>query len=103
MVFNSGILIGAADASADICQYTARIPEQDRLGTHQLLDLICCLPLEHMGRLVLCLWTYLCVSPPDSHFFYSSSYSDSDDDAGESGCSFATVDYVDLDYDSPSN
>ncbi|KAK4783868.1 hypothetical protein SAY86_018236 [Trapa natans] len=101
MVFNSGMLIRVVDASADACQYTARIQEQDRLGTHQLLDLICCLPLEHLGRLILCIWTYLCASPPDSYFFYSS-YSDSDEDAGHGGGFSATVHYVDVDFDSSS-
>lgn len=103
MVFNTGLLIRAVDASADICQYTARIQDQDRLGAHQLLDLMCCLPLSHLGRLILCFWTYLCVSAPDSYYSYSSSYSDSDGDAGDGGASSATVDYVDLDYDSNSD
>lgn len=103
MVFNSGLLIKAVDASADICQLTARIQEQDRLGAHQLLDLMCCLPLHHLGRLILCFWTYLCVSAPDS-YYYSSSFSDSDGDAaGDDGASSTTVDYVDLDYDSHSD
>ncbi|OWM73387.1 uncharacterized protein LOC116201836 [Punica granatum] len=103
MVFNSGILIRVMDASADICQYTARIHGQDRLESGQLLDLICCLPLHHVGRLLLCLWTYLCVSAPDSYYYSSSSYSDSDEDAGDGGASSATADYVVLDYDSNSD
>ncbi|KAK4760508.1 hypothetical protein SAY87_005401 [Trapa incisa] len=103
MVFNSGLLIKVVEASADICQFMARVQEQDRLGAHQVVDLMCCLPLHRLGRLILCFWTYLCVSAPDS-YYYSSSYSDSDGDpAGDEGGSSTTVDYVDFDHDSHSD
>lgn len=103
MVLNIGIALRIAQASADACQPSAR--DQNRLTTPQLLDLFCCFPLHHLGRVILCVWTYLCVSPPDSYYSYS--YSDEDDGSGSGGGdsydSSSTVDYVDLDYASHSD
>uniref|UniRef100_A0A7N2LH37 Uncharacterized protein n=1 Tax=Quercus lobata TaxID=97700 RepID=A0A7N2LH37_QUELO len=72
-----------AHESADAWQYIACNPE--RLSSHRLLDLICCFPLQQLGCLALCLWTFLCLPPPDSFYSYayysSSSSSDDDDDS----------------------
>ncbi|XP_015878844.1 uncharacterized protein LOC107415082 [Ziziphus jujuba] len=92
MVFNSMLVLSVAHVSADAWQCLTCIP--DRLSSHQLLDLICCFPLQQLGRLALCLWTFLCLPPPDS--FYSYAYTDSDD-------SSTTVDYDDYYYDSHSD
>ncbi|XP_021910793.1 uncharacterized protein LOC110824535, partial [Carica papaya] len=81
MVFNSLAVLSVAHASADAWQQIARIPMQDRVSSHQLLDLVCCFPLHQLGRLALCLWTLLCLPPPDSFYYsYPSSSSDSSDD-----------------------
>ncbi|PON98040.1 hypothetical protein TorRG33x02_061140 [Trema orientale] len=78
MVFNSLLVLSVAHVSADAWQCLACFPE--RLSSHQLLDLVFCFPLQQLGRLALCLWTFLCLPPPDS--FYSYAYSsDSDDDS----------------------
>merc|ERR1712226_250441 len=86
MVFNSLMVLSVAHVSADAWQYIACNPE--RLSSHQLLDLICCFPLQQLGRLALCLWTFLCLPPPDSFYSYayysSSSSSDDDDDDDDS-------------------
>ncbi|KAM2056116.1 hypothetical protein TB2_028279 [Malus domestica] len=92
MVFNSVMVESVAHLSAEMWQYLACLPE--RMSSHQLLDLIFCFPLQQLGRLALCLWTFLCVPPPDSYYYYSSS--DSDD-------SSTTVDYDDYYYDPHSD
>lgn len=80
MVFNSLIVLSVAHLSADAWQQIACIHFQDRVNSSQLLDLICCFPLEQLSRLALCLWTFLCLPPPDSFFTYSYSSSSSSDD-----------------------
>ncbi|OVA06357.1 hypothetical protein BVC80_8885g3 [Macleaya cordata] len=75
MVFNSVIVMNVANLSANFCQYIACNP--DRLSSQQVLDLICCLPLQQLGRLALCLWTFFCFPPPDSYLSYSDDSSDS--------------------------
>ncbi|KAB2607549.1 hypothetical protein D8674_007266 [Pyrus ussuriensis x Pyrus communis] len=90
MVFNCLMVESVAHLSAETWQYLACLPE--RLSSHQLLDLIFCLPLQQLGRLAFCLWTFLCVPPLDSYY----SYSDSDD-------SSTTVDYDDYYYDPHSD
>ncbi|KAL5765273.1 hypothetical protein ACOSQ2_017867 [Xanthoceras sorbifolium] len=83
MVFNSEMVLTVAHASADMWQYLSCIPSPDRVSSHQLLDLVCCFPLQQLGRFALCLWTFLCLPPPDSLYaysYYDSSDSDSDFD-----------------------
>ncbi|KAJ7955440.1 Serine/threonine-protein kinase pats1 [Quillaja saponaria] len=93
MVFNSLIVLSVAHLSADAWQYIACI--QDRLSSNQLLDLVCCFPLQQLGRFALCLWTFLCLPPPDAYYTYSYS-SDSDD-------SSTAVDYEEYYYNSHSD
>ncbi|KAF4351793.1 hypothetical protein G4B88_030154 [Cannabis sativa] len=75
MVFNSLLVVSVAHVSADAWQCLACFPE--RLSSRQLLDLVFCFPLQQLGRFALCLWTFLCLPPPDS--FYSYSYSSDGD------------------------
>ncbi|XP_004294952.1 PREDICTED: uncharacterized protein LOC101314833 [Fragaria vesca subsp. vesca] len=89
MVFNSLIVVSVAHVSAEAWQQVACLPE--RLSSSQLLDLVCFIPLQELGRLALCLWTFLCVPPPDSYY---SRYSD---DSSSSSSSTA-VDYDDYYY-----
>ncbi|KAI4317447.1 hypothetical protein L6164_025314 [Bauhinia variegata] len=77
MVFNSLIVLSVAHVSADVWQCVACIPE--RLSSHQLLDLVCCFPLQQLGRLALCLWTFFCIPQPDSYYYFYYSDDDSDD------------------------
>ncbi|XP_062011206.1 uncharacterized protein LOC133727819 [Rosa rugosa] len=92
MVFNSLIVVSVAHLSAEAWQHVACLPEH--LSSRQLLDLVCFIPLQELGRLTLCLWTFLCVPPPDSSYF--SRYSDSSDHSDSD--SSATVDYDDHYY-----
>ncbi|WCJ28803.1 hypothetical protein M5689_010475 [Euphorbia peplus] len=86
MVFNSFIITSVAHISADACQQIARIHLQDRVSSQQLLDLVCCFPLQQLGNFALWIWTFLCLPPPDSFYPYSyytsNSSSDDDDDDG---------------------
>ncbi|KAL3609017.1 hypothetical protein D5086_000037 [Populus alba] len=73
-------VIGIAHVSADVWQQIACIRFQDRVSSHQLLDLVCCFPLQQLGRLALFVWTFLCLPPPDSFLSSYSYYSTSSDD-----------------------
>ncbi|KAG5517757.1 hypothetical protein RHGRI_038215 [Rhododendron griersonianum] len=79
MVFNSVVVLSVANISADAWQYLACFPE--RLSGHQLLDLLCCFPLQHFGRFALCLWTFFCLPPSPPLYYPSSSYSHFDPDS----------------------
>ncbi|KAK9125626.1 hypothetical protein Scep_014472 [Stephania cephalantha] len=81
MVFNCGVVVSVANLSANLCQHIACNPE--RLSGHEILDLVCCLPLQQLRRLTICLWTFFCFPPPDSYFSYSSDSSDSSSSAYE--------------------
>ncbi|XP_065878745.1 uncharacterized protein [Euphorbia lathyris] len=85
MVFNSFIIASVAHISADACQEIARIHLRDRISSQQLLDLVCCFPLQQLGNFALWIWTFLCLPPPDSFYpysYYSSASSSDDDDDG---------------------
>lgn len=71
MVFNSPLVVGAAEVSAEVCQCLACFPE--RLSSAQLLHLLFCFPFQHLHRLAICLSTVFCAVNP----FLSS---DDDDD-----------------------
>nr|DAD42083.1 TPA_asm: hypothetical protein HUJ06_000313 [Nelumbo nucifera] len=75
MVFNSHLVVTVANLSANLCQYIACNPE--RLSSQQVLELVCCFPLQQLGRLALCLWTFFCFPPPQPYHSYSSDDSDS--------------------------
>ncbi|GMP92148.1 hypothetical protein CsSME_00042492 [Camellia sinensis var. sinensis] len=80
MVFNSLVVLTVANISADVWQYVACFPE--RISSDQLLDLVCCFPLQQFGRLAFCLWTFFCLPPsPVYSYSYSSSSYDSDSDS----------------------
>ncbi|KAJ9179905.1 hypothetical protein P3X46_008217 [Hevea brasiliensis] len=61
MVLNSNLVATIANISANLCQYIACNPE--RLSSDQVLNLLFCFPLHHLGRLASSLWTYLCYNP----------------------------------------
>ncbi|TXG46292.1 hypothetical protein EZV62_001642 [Acer yangbiense] len=82
MVLNSEMVLRVAHVSGEMWQYLSCVPSQERMSRQQLLDVVCCLPLQQLGRLAICLWTFLCLPPPDS--FYSYSYYDSSDSDSDS-------------------
>ncbi|KAJ4844898.1 hypothetical protein Tsubulata_015070 [Turnera subulata] len=86
MVFNSFIVLSVAHTSADAWQQIACIRFQDRVSSHQLLDLIC-FPLQELGHLALYLWTFLCLPPPDAYssYAYHATSDDDDDDDDDDG------------------
>ncbi|WOL04234.1 hypothetical protein Cni_G12955 [Canna indica] len=61
MVFNAWWVEAVARVSAEACQYVACNPE--RLSSEEVLDLICCLPLRHLRRLSICLFSFFCFPP----------------------------------------
>ncbi|KAL0903655.1 hypothetical protein M5K25_028047 [Dendrobium thyrsiflorum] len=86
MVFYCGWVVMVARASAYWWQSIACNPE--RLSSDDVLNLLCCLPLYHLRRLSLRLFSFLCVpyNLPHrrryrilSYDQYSSSSSSSDD------------------------
>ncbi|CAN0887701.1 hypothetical protein LINGRAHAP2_LOCUS15653 [Linum grandiflorum] len=90
MVFSSVIVLSVAHVSAEAWQQISclRLQRRRRLTAPQLLDLLCCFPLHQLGRFALCLWSFLCLPPPDSFYsysYYSSSSSSSDDDDSDGG------------------
>lgn len=86
MVANSVLIVSVAKISAEFWLHIACLSEH--VSSEQLLDLICCLPLEHLGRLALCLWTFFCLPPsPDTTYYYTY---DSDDDESNS-CRFLCI------------
>ncbi|GLT82453.1 hypothetical protein SLE2022_008210 [Rubroshorea leprosula] len=77
MVFNGVLVFAVADISADVWQRILSIHEE--LSSQQLLDTLCCFPLQQLGRFALCLWNFLCLPLPDSYYTYNySSSSESD-------------------------
>ncbi|CAF2080804.1 unnamed protein product [Brassica napus] len=88
MVFNSAAVVAVADVSTETWQLMWRIPSSQRINTRQLVDMAVCYPMYQLSRLVLCLWTFMCLPPDDSFYSYtyheaqssSSSLSDDADD-----------------------
>ncbi|KAF8090991.1 hypothetical protein N665_0460s0032 [Sinapis alba] len=88
MVFNSAAVVAIADVSTETWQLMWRIPSSQRINTRQLVDMAVCYPMYQLSRLVLCLWTFMCLPPDDSFYSYtyhetqssSSSLSDDADD-----------------------
>ncbi|MCD7457272.1 hypothetical protein HAX54_034705 [Datura stramonium] len=61
MTFNGILLVSVAKVSAEIWQLLACLPEP--ISSQQLLDLVICFPLQQIGRLALCVCTFLCFPP----------------------------------------
>ncbi|KAI6685614.1 hypothetical protein NL676_031527 [Syzygium grande] len=104
MVFNGVMILRVAHESARAWQSAVCIPVAERVGSDQLLDLVCCFPLRQLGRLALFVWTFLCVPPPDSNYYYYVSDGGSDgDDGDDDDSSDAAVVYDGFHYDSHSD
>ncbi|MCD9644454.1 hypothetical protein HAX54_032670 [Datura stramonium] len=74
MPFNGVLLVLVAKTSAQVWQFLSCLP--DPIDGEQLLDLVICFPLQQLGRLALCVWTFLCV-PPDPYYYRRYSYNSS--------------------------
>ncbi|KAG6516573.1 hypothetical protein ZIOFF_027038 [Zingiber officinale] len=61
MVFRAGWAVAVVRLSAEACQYVACNPE--RMSSDEALDLICCLPLRHIRRLSVCIFSFLWFPP----------------------------------------
>lgn len=93
MVFNSVMLISAAKTSAEASQYMACISEHQRIDGQQMVDLVLCFPLHQLGRLLLYLWTFLCVPPHPTYYtasYYDHNSSDEDDDDDDGADAYAS-------------
>ncbi|KAG2313836.1 hypothetical protein Bca52824_016958 [Brassica carinata] len=71
MVFNSAVVVAVADVSTHTCQLMWRVPSSQRINTEQLMDVAFCYPMYQLSRLVLCLWTFMCLPPDDSFYSYT--------------------------------
>ncbi|CAF2028430.1 unnamed protein product [Brassica oleracea] len=65
MVFSGGTVMSLAHLSAEMWQRLRRIPPSERIGSSEMLNLVCCFPLQELGRLALWLLTFLSLPPPD--------------------------------------
>ncbi|PNX58305.1 hypothetical protein L195_g050843, partial [Trifolium pratense] len=81
MVFNTPMIVRVARVSTQAWQWLSCI--HDPIDSDQLLDLLCCFPLQQLGRLTLCLCSFFCL--PQRYYSLYSSFSDSDDFASGSG------------------
>ncbi|KAK3204868.1 hypothetical protein Dsin_018914 [Dipteronia sinensis] len=97
MVLNSEIVLRVAHVSGEMWQYLSCVPSPERMSRQQLLDVVCCLPLQQLGRFAICLWTFLCLPPPDSFYYYDSFDSDSDSDHHHQHASASSSSSVHLD------
>ncbi|CAN4109062.1 unnamed protein product [Withania somnifera] len=68
MVFNSPIIVGVANVSADLCQYIACNPE--RLRSDEVLYLLFCFPCQQLRRFAFCLWTFFCFPLPNPYLSF---------------------------------
>ncbi|CAN6820651.1 hypothetical protein F2Q70_00013879 [Brassica cretica] len=71
MVFNSAVVVAVADVSTDTWQMIWRVPSSRRINTEQLMDMAIWYPMYQLSRLVLCLWTFMCLPLDDSFYSYS--------------------------------
>ncbi|ESQ42765.1 hypothetical protein EUTSA_v10015369mg [Eutrema salsugineum] len=77
MVFRGDTVMSVAHLTAEITQRLRWIPASDRISSGEMLQLVCCFPLQQLGRFVLWFWNYICVPPPEILYF---DYDDDDDD-----------------------
>ncbi|KAG2333225.1 hypothetical protein Bca52824_004405 [Brassica carinata] len=64
MVFRGDTVMSVAHSSADIFQRW--IPASERIRSGEMLQLVCCFPLQELGRFVSWLWNYICRSSSSS-------------------------------------
>ncbi|CAG7884437.1 unnamed protein product [Brassica rapa] len=64
MVFSGGTVMSVAHLSAEMWQRLRRIPPSERIGSSEMINLVCCFPLLELGRLALWILTFLSLPPP---------------------------------------
>ncbi|CAH8279891.1 unnamed protein product [Arabidopsis lyrata] len=89
MVFRGDTVVSVAHLSAEIFQRFRLIPQSDRISSGEMLQLVCCFPLQQLGRFVLWFWNYICVPPPE--ILYFDGRRDDDDDGYGSSSSSSNV------------
>ncbi|XP_018464725.1 uncharacterized protein LOC108836005 [Raphanus sativus] len=87
MVFRGDTVMSVAHLSADIFQRLRMIPSSDRIRSSEMLQLVCCFPLQQLGRFVLWFWNYICVAPPE----IDDDWDDDDDSSSSSSSSSSSV------------
>ncbi|KAL1195202.1 hypothetical protein V5N11_029115 [Cardamine amara subsp. amara] len=88
MVFRGDTVMSVAHLSAEIFQRLRSIPQSERISSGEMLQLVCCFPLQQLGRFVFWFWNYICVLPPESLYF---GYRDDSDDSYGSSSSSSIV------------
>ncbi|KAJ0246107.1 Uncharacterized protein HA466_0176840 [Hirschfeldia incana] len=66
MVFRGDTVMSVAHLSAEMSQRLRWIPASGRIRSGEMLQLVCCFPLQQLGRFVLWFWNYICVAPPET-------------------------------------
>lgn len=89
MVFRGDTVMSVAHLSADIFQRLRLIRPSDRISSGEMLQLVCCFPLQQLGRFVLWFWNYICVPPPE--ILYFDGRDDNDDDGGYGSSSSSSL------------
>ncbi|WZZ21366.1 hypothetical protein YC2023_122753 [Brassica napus] len=69
MVFRGDTVMSVAHVSAEMFQRLRWIPPSDRIRSGEMLQLVCCFPLQQLGRFMLVFWNYICVPPPEILYF----------------------------------
>lgn len=69
MVFRGDTVMSVAHLSAEIFQRLRWIPPSDRIRSGEMLQLVCCFPLQELGQFVLWFWNYICLPPPEILYF----------------------------------
>lgn len=64
MVFSGGTVMSVAHLSAEMWQRLRRIPPSERIGSSEMINIVCCFPLQELGRLALWFLTFLSLPPP---------------------------------------
>ncbi|XP_056849784.1 uncharacterized protein LOC108826605 [Raphanus sativus] len=85
MVFRGDSVMSVAHLSAEIFQRLRWISPSDRIRSGEMLQLVCCFPLQELGRFVLWFWNYICLPPPE--ILYFDDHLDNDDVYGSSSSS----------------
>ena len=86
-MFRGDTVMSVAHLSAEIFQRLRWIPASDRIRSGEMLQLVCCFPLQQLGRFVLWFWNYICVAPPEP----DDDWDDDDDDDDNSSSSSSSL------------
>ncbi|XP_010483129.1 PREDICTED: uncharacterized protein LOC104761715 [Camelina sativa] len=91
MVFRGDTVMSVAHISAEIFQRLRLIRPSDRISSGEMLQLVCCFPLQQLGRFVFWFWNYICVPPPEILYFDGGRDGNDDDDDGYGSSSSSSI------------